>query len=163
LANDYGIDPVHALFNPENDPVDLRDRVVLKTSRKTGKIRNILFSDGEKMVHLLSLRAEDGILTFRIEGARKLISAIPSPWKRVIVDPETGEFNAKGLNVFCKFILRTDPDIRPGDDVMVADETDRLLAVGRAQGSGQYLKDSRTGIGVKVREGILSGMDNDKN
>ena len=46
---------------------------------------------------------------------------------------------------------------------MVVDEDDKLLAVGRSQGSGEFLEKARSGIGVKVKNGILSGKDKDNN
>ncbi len=157
FSNDV-TDPVVALFGEDDD---LEERIDMITSRKTGKIRNIhLAKDGGKL-HLLSLRAEDGLFSIKIEGAKRLHKNIPAPWMRVIVDSETGEFNARGLNVFCKFINDADGRIRPGDDVLVVDEKDKLLAVGKAQTGWKYLKESKSGIGVKVREGVLSGKDKD--
>lgn len=160
FSNDLGIDPVVALFGAVDDPGDRMDLVV---SRKTGKVRNIrVVEDGERK-HLLSLRAEDGQFSIKIEGARRLHSSIVFPWLRVVVDNETGEYNAKGLNVFNKFIKDADRSIRPGDDVLVVNEDDDLLAVGKAQAGWQFLIDSRSGIGVKVREGVNTsgnGKDN---
>jgi predicted RNA-binding protein (TIGR00451 family) len=161
FRNNEGIDPVQVLFG--GDIIEEPERVHLVISKNTGKIRNVhRTTDGEKR-HLLSIRAEDGAFTLKLDGARYLLSAFEPPLFRVIVDNETGEYNAKGYNVFCKFILKADHNIRPGDDVMVVDEKDDLLAVGRSQGCGEFLERSVSGIGVKVKAGTISSKNKDNN
>lgn len=158
-----GIDPAKIIFGDFNSEKELLGRLILTKSRNTGRIRNISIQDGNTRKHLLSIRAEDGMLTIKIEGAKKLQEGTRPPWRRVMVDKETGEFNSKGLNVFCKFVKDADPNIRAGDDVMVVDEDDHLLAVGRSQASRRHLIASRSGIAVKVRVGVLSKKDKDNN
>jgi 7-cyano-7-deazaguanine tRNA-ribosyltransferase len=158
--NDGGI---KALFGEFNNIEELKQRVIIKRSRNTGRIRNVLIDENGEKKHLLSVRAEDGTLTIKIEGARRLKVGLPPPWRRIVVDSETGEFNAKGLNVFCKFVLEVDDTIRAGDDVLVVDEDDTLLAVGRALANSRYILSSRSGIAVRVRDGIHSGKDKDNN
>ncbi|UCD91897.1 MAG: tRNA guanosine(15) transglycosylase TgtA, partial [Methanobacteriota archaeon] len=102
--------------------------VHLVKSKRTGKIRNVLFGDK----HLLSLRARDGLFTLRAECARILHVEFPSPKLRVIVENEPGEFNREGKNVFAKFVKDCDDGIRPRDEVLVVNEADQLVAVARA-------------------------------
>lgn len=163
FANEQGIDPARSLFDDFDSPGDLIESIVLRKSRKTGRIRNVLIREDGSLRHLLSIRAEDGLITLKLEGAKRLHSSIPFPFRRVRVDSETGEYNARGLNVFCKFVTEACPNLRAGDDAMVVDENDRLLAVGRVQASRGYLLDSRSGIAVKVKEGISSKKDKDNN
>ncbi|MGA1872335.1 MAG: tRNA guanosine(15) transglycosylase TgtA [Thermoplasmatota archaeon] len=130
------------------------EAVSIVTSRRTGKIRNVLeVRDDQSKVHLLSLRAEDGHFNLRWTAASRLHESSGSPKFRVVVEDGTGEFNSKGYNVFCKFVTDADPDIRAGDDVLVVGRDDRLHAVGRASVCSRMMVEGRTGAAVKVRDG----------
>ncbi len=142
-----------ALFGSWDTAGELASRLVIKRSRRTGKIRNVMVPgpDG-KDIHLLSLRAEDGMFTLKIEGARRLHGA-GSGW-RVVVEDETGEYNAQGYNVFCKFVRSADENIRPGDEVLVVGENGVLFAVGKATVSSRLMLEAKSGVAVKVRDGV---------
>ncbi|MGA1820695.1 MAG: tRNA guanosine(15) transglycosylase TgtA [Thermoplasmatota archaeon] len=130
------------------------DSVRIVTSRKTGKIRNILeVGDHGTERHLLSLRAEDGHLNLRWTAAERLHASSDAPSLRVMVEEGTGEYNARGFNVFCKFVRKADRQIRAGDDVLVVDEKDQLFAVGRAAVGSRMMTESKIGTAVKVRDG----------
>ncbi|MBN1538616.1 MAG: tRNA guanosine(15) transglycosylase TgtA [Candidatus Thermoplasmatota archaeon] len=130
--------------------------ISILTSRRTGKIRNIMETgpDGRKD-HLLSMRAEDGHFNLRWLAAVRLHEASSPPLLRVEVEEGTGEFNAKGFNVFCKFVIDADKSIRAGDDVLVIGRNDELYAVGRANVSSGTMVNGRSGIAVKVRDGAV--------
>ncbi|MEA3558773.1 MAG: tRNA guanosine(15) transglycosylase TgtA [Candidatus Thermoplasmatota archaeon] len=125
----------------------------IKRSRRTGKIRNIMEKRKEGDVHLLSLRAEDGHLNLKAEAARRLHHGTNSSFFRVVVETETAEYNARGYNVFCKFVNDADRRIRPGDEVLIVDGSDELHAVGVAAVPWRMMLEGRSGIAVKVREG----------
>ncbi len=116
-------------------------------SKNTGRIRNVIV-DG---IHVLSLRAHDGRFTLRMEGAEMIAKVLPPPAMRVKVHDDAVEFAAKGSNVFAKFVLDCDPDIRPGDDVMVVDAGDRVVATGRALMVREEMLAFNTGMAVRVR------------
>mgnify|MGYP001148342748 FL=1 len=129
---------------------DLLDgrKVEFVKSRNTGKIRNVII-DG---VHAFSMRAHDGRLTPKMEGARLLMEVLPPHAMRVTVEDEPAEFAAKGNNVFAKFVVDCDPEIRPGDSVMVVNTKGVLAAVGRSlMVRGEMLAFKR-GIAVRVKE-----------
>jgi 7-cyano-7-deazaguanine tRNA-ribosyltransferase len=117
-------------------------------SRNTGKIRNVIV-DG---VHAFSMRAHDGRLTPKIEGARMLMKVLPPPSMRVTVEDEPATFAAKGNNVFAKFVVGCDPSVRPGDSVMVVDTKGELAAVGRALMVREEMLRFKRGIAVRVKE-----------
>ncbi len=119
-------------------------------SRKTGKMRTASL-DGE---HVLSLRAGDGLFTLKAAGARILHAALPAPANRVVVHDDSVAFNRDGKSVFAKFVLGADPGLRPGDECLVVDQHDNLVAVGRALLNAEEMADFQTGTAVKVREGI---------
>jgi Prefoldin, molecular chaperone implicated in de novo protein folding, alpha subunit len=75
---------------------------------------------------------------------------------RVIVNEDSAEFNRGGHNVFSKFVIDADKNIIPGNEVMVVNESDDLLAVGKAFMIREEMLTFKRGIAVKVREGILS-------
>jgi 7-cyano-7-deazaguanine tRNA-ribosyltransferase len=127
--------------------------IELVKSKKTGKIRNVI-SDGE---HILSMRAGDGLFTLKIKGAKRLHKGFSSPRLRVIVEDDSVEFNREGKNVFAKFVVDCDEDIRPKDEILVVDKNDGLVAVGRTVMNREEMLAFNTGIAVKVREGIEKG------
>jgi tRNA-guanine family transglycosylase len=119
-------------------------------SRRTGKMRTVE-RDGE---HVLSLRAEDGLWTLKAAGARLLHSALAAPANRVVVASDTAQFNRAGKSVFAKFVVAMDAGLRPGDECLVVDESDGLVAVGRVLLQAEEAADFRHGLAVKVREGM---------
>ena len=124
--------------------------VELVRSKNTGRIRNVI-AGGR---HVLSMRAHDGMFTLRLEGAKLLHRAFRGPALRVVVDPETAEFNRAGKNVFAKFVVDADPELRPGDEILVVDPEDRLVAVGQAFLNREEMLAFKRGLAAKVREGL---------
>lgn len=123
-------------------------KVEIIHSKRTGKIRNVMI-DGE---HALSMRASDGRFTLKLQGGRLLMKALPSPKMRVMTEDEPAEFASKGNNVFAKFVVDCDPDIRPGDDVMIVNTKNQLAAVGRALMNREEMLSFKRGIAVKVKD-----------
>jgi len=115
----------------------------------TGRIRQILYQG----TRLATVRASDGRLTLGIEGAKRLLAAIPAPGYRVVIREDVAEFVAQGKNAFAKHVVTADPQIRAGDDVMVVAEGDRLLACGAALLSGAEMLAFNYGGAVRVRQG----------
>ena len=134
-------------FHTEKDLFKESDFIV--KSRATGHIRNIKRDD-----KIIATMRNDGFLTLSIYGGLLLNNIIPFPHSRVMVSPDSGEFNSQGYNVFFKFIEGCDNDILPGNEVMVTDLQGNLFAVGHATVSGKEMKYYRDGIAVKVHEGI---------
>ncbi len=137
-------------FGPGAGKVLFSGRVKILKSKNTGKIRNVVV-DGE---HVVSLRAEDGLFTLKLHGAIRLHRKIPFPRMRVVVNGDSVEFNRQGRNVFSKFVLDCDPNIRPGDEVLVVDSEDTLVAVGKSLLNCWEMKHFSEGMCIKVREGI---------
>jgi uncharacterized protein with predicted RNA binding PUA domain len=115
----------------------------------TGRVRQVLWQG----TRLATVRASDGRLTLGIEGARRLMAALPAPGYRVTIRDDVAEFVAKGKNAFAKHITAADPQIRAGDDVLVVAGDDRLVACGAAAVSGPEMLAFNYGVAVKVRQG----------
>ncbi len=102
---------------------------------------------------LATLRAHDGRLTLGIAGAKRLLQALRPPAYRVSVDPAVESFVMEGRNAMAKHIIAADPGIRAGDEVVVVDASDRLLATGSAVLSGTEMLAFNYGVAVNVRKG----------
>jgi len=100
------------------------------------------------------MRAGDGIFTLKIAGARILHDMFPAPKMRVVVNPDSAEFNRKGKSVFAAFVIDADPNIVPDDEVLIVDEKDELCAVGRTIMTRDEMLAFNNGMAVKVREGL---------
>ncbi len=136
----FGKDAAGALFGGKLEFVK---------SQTTNRIRNVLV-DGK---HILSMRAHDGMFTLKLEGGRMLHKAFPPPALRVLVETDTAEFNRQGKNVFAKFVLDCDPELRPMDECIIVDENDELVAVGQLFMSRDEMLTFERGVAVYVREG----------
>jgi len=129
----------------------LNGKVKIIKSKNTDKIRNILV-DGH---HILSMRAEDGFFTLKIDGARRLHSFLKYPKLRVTVKDDAAPFIKDGKSVFAKFVKDCDADLRPFDECIVVDEKDNLLAAGRTLLTKDEMLSFDYGIAVKIREPVV--------
>lgn len=125
----------------------------VEVSKRTGKPRYVYDYDGRL---LASIRWNDGFMALTIEGARLLLKHYDPPKLRVIVADEAVEFVRKGRSVFAKHVIDVDPEIRSGDEVIVVDRNDNLLAVGKAVLSSLEMLAFNSGVAVKVRRGVDS-------
>ncbi|MEM4496910.1 MAG: PUA domain-containing protein [Archaeoglobaceae archaeon] len=115
----------------------------------TGKIRQVF--DGN--VRIATLKADSGLLTLSIEGAKRLHSVFPFPKLRVVVIDEVSDFIAAGKSVFAKHVVQVDENIRAYDEILVTNTKDELLATGQALLSAFEMLEMDRGMAVKVRQG----------
>ncbi|MEM3407013.1 MAG: tRNA guanosine(15) transglycosylase TgtA [Nitrososphaerota archaeon] len=126
------------------------DKVEIEKS-KNGRIKRIW--NENKL--LATIRARDGFLALRIEGARLLHKYTnPLKYRVVISDEEIKKIVSEGKNVFAKFIEKCDINIIPKEEVLIVDENDNLLAVGEAILTGREMMVFKRGVAVKVRDSI---------
>lgn len=130
-----------ALF-PEEESVSI-DR------SRSGRPRQVHGPDGR----IVSYTTE-GRFSLGIDGGRRLHRGLAPPAYRVVVGDESEPFIREGRNAFAKFVRSVDPVVRPGDEVLVVHDDDRLLAVGRAELSAGAMMDFERGVAVMVREAI---------
>ncbi|MFZ2411199.1 MAG: PUA domain-containing protein [Candidatus Methanoperedens sp.] len=116
----------------------------------TKRIRQILLDNNR----IATVRAKDGMLTLSIMGAGKLHAFIKYPGHRVVVNSDAAPFVAKGKTAFARHVVTADPEIRAGEEVLVVDENERLLATGKAVLSALEMLSFKKGIAVDVRNGI---------
>ena len=116
----FGKDITDILFTNIND-------IRLERSPKTNKIRYIY--DNNNL--LLILRPTNGFFTLTLYSANKVIKNISIPKLRTIVLNDISEFIKKGRNVFCKHVVNIDENLRPMDEVIVVNQNDELLGIGK--------------------------------
>ena len=68
---------------------------------------------------------------------------------RVVASDDAAPFVAKGGNVFAKHVLSVDPEIRAGEEVLVVDSQDRLLATGTAVLAPEEMLQIKRGLAVQ--------------
>ncbi|PSP90681.1 pseudouridine synthase [Halobacteriales archaeon QS_4_66_20] len=102
------------------------------TRTSSGRPRQIHAADGNR----LATYGTDGRFRLGLAGGRRLQAG----------------FVRDGRNAFAKFVRRADDRIRPRDEVLVEHEDGSLLAVGRAELSGEGMVDFESGMAVHVRD-----------
>jgi len=113
----------------------------------TGRLRFLIFG----RERIATVRANDGLLTLSMLAAQKLHSFFPPPKLRVVASDEVAPFIVKGGNLFAKHVLDVDYEIRAGEEVLVVDGQDNLLATGKAVLSPEEMIQIKRGVAVLVR------------
>ena len=126
-----------------------RRDVTIQCSRKTGRIRHI-YIRGRLAA---TLKPKDGFLALTLYGAGLLLSKIEEVPNIVVVDPSVSDAIKEGGDVFAKHVIRADPDLRPGEEVIVTDSGSKLLGVGSAVLAGAEMTSFKRGVAVNLRRG----------
>ncbi|MBC7086277.1 MAG: pseudouridine synthase [Methanomethylovorans sp.] len=130
------------------------DGVTFLLSR-TNRVRQILHNG----VRIATVRARDGMLTLSIAGAIVLHRILPFPSYRVVVCEDAAPFASKGKTVFAKHIISMDSELRAGEEVLVVDVSDKLLATGQLLLSPHEALSIGRGAAVDIRNGINEEKD----
>jgi predicted RNA-binding protein (TIGR00451 family) len=125
------------------------DDVKLRFSKRTGRIRHI-YHDTRLVA---TLKPTDGLFSLTIHGAKRLWG-LASQVQKIVVQNDIEDIVKKGKNVFAKHVIHADERIRAGDEVLVTNQDDILLAIGKATLSGSEILAFKRGIAVKVRQGV---------
>jgi len=140
----FGQSVTNLLFENENE-------IRFEFSRNTGKIKHVYYKD--KL--LLNLRPTNGFFTLSLFSADKIINTIPSPKLRAVVLSEISEFIRIGRNVFCKHVIEIDENLRPSDEIIVVNQENEILAIGKLVIPVPYVQSFKTGVAIKVRKGTV--------
>ena len=139
----FGQSVTNILFEDESE-------IHFEFSKNTGKIKHVFYRNNL----LLNLRPTNGFFTLSLFSAEKIIKNIPIPRLRGIVMNEISDFIKIGRNVFCKHITDIDNNLRPSDEIIVVNQEDEILAIGKLVIPVPYVRSFKTGIAIKVRKGI---------
>lgn len=124
---------------------------LIQKSLTTNRIRNVLTED--KKLYLV-LRAQDNLFSLTDTSGNIIKNCSSPPSFRFILQSDVAEFIKEGKNAFCKFVVDADKNIRAGDEVLLVDENDNLIGIGRARVSGEEVKQYKRGLAVIVKRGI---------
>ena len=126
------------------------ENVKIVRSKGTGRIRYV-YLDGKR---LATLRPTDGLFSLSLEGARRIVDGVKPLRMWVKIQGEATPFIIKGRSVFAKHVIDADEEIRPQEEVIVINEENEVLAVGKAILTGREMKAFKKGVAVKVRRGV---------
>jgi predicted RNA-binding protein (TIGR00451 family) len=128
-------------------------RPLLRVSRRTGRVRAVI--DPVEGV-VFTVRASTYTLVPTVLGATRLHRALPFPRLRcVVVNEVADEVVARRSTVFSRHVLLIDESLRPGDEVLVVDESDRLLCVGTLRLSPAEVMEFIRGAAIRVRACVV--------
>jgi len=125
------------------------DDVNLKISKNTGRLREIISSDGRRVA---SIRASTFTYNLTLYGASLLHKATKPPKLRVVAVSEVSNEIIRTSSLFSRHVLTVDDDLRAGDEVLVVNEGDELLCVGRLVLSPDEVMYFTRGVAVRLRE-----------
>ncbi len=121
------------------------------TTYSLSKTRRLRYLYWEKE-RVATIRAKDNLLTLSMIGAKRLHSLLPSPGLRVVSSDDAAPFIARGGNLFARHVVAVDPEIRAGEEVLVVDSQDRLLATGTAVLAPEEMLQIKRGLAVQTRK-----------
>jgi len=138
----FGADITDILF-------DNMKNIHIERSKNTNRIRYIYYKNNL----LLTLKPKNGFFTLSLYSANIIRENCRTPRLRVLVLSNISEFIKKGRNVFCKHVVEIDDTLRPLDEVIIVNQNDELLAIGRLKIPVPYIKSFSSGIAINVRKG----------
>jgi len=129
------------------------EAVYLRISKSTGRVRAVLDDTGRV---LYTVRAYTHTLIPTIYGALLLHRAAKYPRLRcVVVSDVVKDLVERGSSVFSRHIMYLDEELRAGDEVLVVDESDKLLCTGTLKLSPLEVLEFIRGSAVRIRACIL--------
>ena len=140
-------------FGPGAGKAIFPARTKIEFSSSTGRIRRARLASQV----LATVLPSTGLLALTVPCAKRFVRAFLPPKQRVVVEKGAGKFVSQGRSVFARHVVSVDPELRPGDETIVTDDHDRVLATGRALLSPEEMLSFKRGVAVKVRTG--SGQD----
>lgn len=116
---------------------------------KTKRVRQILHKDKR----IATVRARDGTLTLSMYGAELVKGCVPKEALKVVVCEDAVPFVSKGKTAFAKHVVEMDQNLRAGEEVLVVDESNELIATGQLLLSPDEISVLDKGGAVDIRRG----------
>ncbi|BDC19289.1 PUA domain-containing protein [Acidianus sp. HS-5] len=120
----------------------------IQRSINTNRIRNIIVNNELFLI----LRAQDNLFSLTLDSAEKIKECSKSPRFRIIIPFDIANFVKNSGNVFAKHVINVDRSLRAGDQVIVVDESDNIIGIGRLKLSAEEIIEYKRGVAVIVKE-----------
>jgi uncharacterized protein with predicted RNA binding PUA domain len=144
------INHLSVLFDTKVDE-EFPSEIQCEFSKRTGRIKN--FFIGSNLFATLRI---DGGLAISIFGAKMMVKYAQFRENCVIPKEEAIPFVSEGRSLFCKHVKWCGKNVKNGSDVVVIDNINEVLAVGKAICGNNMMEKYDSGVAVKIREGIKS-------
>jgi uncharacterized protein with predicted RNA binding PUA domain len=131
---------------------DLPKSTTFNYSRRTGRIKSFNFDN-----KLAGTLRTDGGIALTLSGAQKLMNNPLLKANCVIPIQDAIPFVSGGRSLFCKHVKWCGSNVKVGSDVIVIDDNEKILAVGRARIASSMMNGFGAGVAVRIRQGIKSG------
>ncbi len=118
-------------------------------SRKSGRVK-LVFHGGK----LFATVKPNGAMALSMFGAQLLAKKSSFSQNFVTVNDDAVDFVRGGKSVFCKFVAKAGRNVLPKGEVVLTDRKGRVLGVGMAVMNGKFMALFKSGVAVKVREGL---------
>jgi conserved protein with predicted RNA binding PUA domain len=115
-------------------------------SKRSGRMKQVLH-DGQ----LLATIRPNGAIAPTVYGAGLLMKSKAYAQNTVVVEADAVRFVSEGRSVFCKFVKSVGKNVLPGGEVAVLDPAGNVIAVGSARLHGDFIRQFKAGVAVKVR------------
>lgn len=125
------------------------DRLEFTFSKRTGKIKHVML-DGKILATLRS----DGGFALTLEGAKILLRDERTKEICIVVKNNISQFIREGSSVFCKHVVNCGSNINVGSEVIILNEDNELLGVGKSILPSKLITLLKRGIAAKVRHAI---------
>ncbi|AWR97249.1 pseudouridine synthase [Acidianus sulfidivorans JP7] len=145
----FGYDLSDCVFSQYNN-------FYIQRSINTNRVRNIL--DDKKNLFLV-LRAQDNLFSLTINAADKIVECSKPLKLRLVVSNEIAKAVQNSGNVFCKHVKSIDLSLRAGDQGIVVNDNDKVIAIGRLKLSAEEIMEYKRGVALVVKERIKNGIN----
>ncbi len=136
------------LFGKDAGSVVPFEKIVMSKSRRTGRIKHFSY-DGE----MLGSFRSDGGIALTLYGANFLYSRGALRGNSIEISRDASEAVSKGLSLFSKHCLSCGENVRPSSEAILVGPSGKTVAVGKALLSSNTIKQFKSGVAVKVRQG----------
>ncbi len=128
-----------------------REGMRLTYSRRSGRVKLVHHKD-----RLFATVRPNGTMALSLYGATLLSKSRQFLHNCITIHDDAVPFVKGGKSVFCKFVTKAGKEVRPRGDVAILDSSGRVIGVGTSILAGSVVQQFKSGVAVKVREGLES-------
>ncbi|HVC27221.1 MAG TPA: PUA domain-containing protein [Nitrososphaerales archaeon] len=115
-------------------------------SKRSDRLKQVIHDD-----KLFATIRPNGVIAPTYYGACVLMKSKAYAENSVVVEQAAVEFVREGRSVFCKFVKDAGKHVLSSGEVAVLDPAGRVIAVGNARVHGDFMRQFKHGVAVKVR------------